>query len=54
MASSCVRGGLVWMLGKMSLLKEWSGIGPGCPGQWGVPIPGCVRKHVDVTLQDVV
>jgi len=31
MASSCIRGGLDWILGKMSLLKEWSGIGTGCP-----------------------
>ena len=32
MPSSCIRGGLDWILGKMSLLKEWSGIGTGCPG----------------------
>ena len=43
MASSCVRGGSVWILGKISLLKEWSGLGPGCPGS-GVPIPGGVQK----------
>jgi len=44
MASSCVRGGSDWILGKISLLKEWSGIGPGCPGQqWG-PHPGGVRR----------
>ena len=24
-----------WALGKMSSLEEWSGLGPGCPGQWG-------------------
>ena len=34
MASSCIRGGLGWILGKISLLKEWSGIGTGCPGRW--------------------
>jgi len=34
MASSCFRGGLDWILGKISLLKEWSGIGTGCPGKW--------------------
>jgi len=28
------QGGLDWMLGKISLLKEWSGIGTGCPGRW--------------------
>ena len=31
MASSCIRGGLDWILGKISLLQEWSGIGTGCP-----------------------
>ena len=34
MASSCARGGLDWILGNISLLKEWSGIGTGCPGRW--------------------
>jgi len=34
LASSCVRGGLDWILGKISLLKEWSGIRTGCPGKW--------------------
>ena len=34
LASSCIRGGLDWILGKISLLKEWSGIGTGCPGKW--------------------
>jgi len=28
------RGGLDWLLGKISLLKEWSGAGIGCPGRW--------------------
>jgi len=28
------QGGLDWILGKTSLLKEWSDIGTGCPGQW--------------------
>ena len=27
MASSCVRGGSVWILGNISSLKEWSGTG---------------------------
>jgi len=31
MASSCVRGSLDWILRKISLLKECSGIGTGCP-----------------------
>ena len=33
-ASSCIRGGLDWKLGEISLLREWSDIGPGCPGNW--------------------
>jgi len=33
-ASSCVRGGLDWIRGKIFVLKEWPGTGPGCPGQW--------------------
>ena len=37
MASSCTRGGLGRILGRISFLKEWSGTGPGCPGQWGSP-----------------
>jgi len=39
MASSSLRGGSDWILGKMSSLEEWSGIGPGCPGRWGSPHP---------------
>ena len=39
MASSCIRGGLDWISRKMSSLKEWSGTGPGCPGQWWGPRP---------------
>jgi len=38
-ASSCVRGGSDWILGKISSLQECSGVGPGCPGQWGSPHP---------------
>jgi len=34
MASSCIRGGSDWILAKISLLKEWSGIGTGCQGKW--------------------
>jgi len=26
MASSCTKGGLDWILGKISLLEEWSGL----------------------------
>ena len=42
MPSSCIRGVLDWILRKISLLKEWSDIGIGCPG--GVTIPGGVQK----------
>lgn len=34
MTSSCIRGGLYWILGKTSLWKELLSIGTGCPGQW--------------------
>jgi len=44
MASSCTRGGLDWILGKIFLLKEWSGIGTGCPGRWWSHHPGGVQK----------
>jgi len=39
MASSCIRGASDWVSGKMSLLTEWSGLGPGCPGQGWSPHP---------------
>ena len=46
-SSSCIRGGLDWILGKIYLLKKWSGIGPGCPGQWWSPHRGGVQKPCD-------
>jgi len=46
MASSCVRGGLDWVLGKIPLLKEWSDIETGCPGQWWSPHPWSYLKNV--------
>ena len=46
MASGCVRGGSDGTPGKISLLKEWSGLGPGCPGQWGSPHPWRGSKTV--------
>ena len=46
MTSSCIRAALDWIWGKMSLLKEWSGIGPGSPGQWWSPHPWRSSKHV--------
>jgi len=42
MASTCVRGGLDGILGKISLVKEWSGIEQAAQGSGGVPIPGGV------------
>jgi len=39
-------------LGKKSLLKEWSGIGTGCPGRWWSHQPRRCSKHV--ALQDMV
>jgi len=44
MASSCIRGGLDWLSGKISLLKEWSGIGRAAQGSGGVIIPASVHK----------
>jgi len=52
--ASCVMGGLDWILGKISLLKEWSGIGTGCPGKWWSHHPWRHSKHVDTALQDMV
>jgi len=46
MDSSCVRGGLGWILGKISLLKEWSGVGTGCPGKWWSHHPWRCSKNV--------
>jgi len=40
------RGDLDWILGKISLLKEWSGIGTGCPGK-------CWSLHPWGYLKDV-
>jgi len=43
-----LRGGLDWILGKISFLQEWSGLGPGCPGQWVSPHPWRSSKHVEM------
>lgn len=50
-ASSCARGGLDWILGKIPSWKEWSGTGP---GHGGITIPGDVKKCVNVALVNVV
>jgi len=55
MASSCIREGLDRILGKISLLKEWSGIGTDCPREVvESPALEAFKKHVDVALQDMV
>jgi len=33
---------------KNSLLKEWSGIGTGCPGKWWSPHPWSGSKNVQM------
>jgi len=39
----------------MSFLKEWSGLGRGCPGQWWSPRPlEGFKNRVDVALGDMV
>ena len=42
MAASCISDHLDWILGKISLLKEWSDVGTGHSG--GVAISGGVQK----------
>jgi len=49
MASGCVRGGLDWILEKISLVK---GIGVSCPGKWWSHHPW--RCSEDMALQDMV
>ena len=51
MASSCVRRGLDWTLGTISLLKGWSSIGTGCLEKWRSHHPWRCSKN---TLQDMV
>jgi len=46
MASSSVRGGLDWILGKISVLEESSGIGTNCPGKWWSHHPWRCSKNV--------
>ena len=43
MASSCSKGDLGWILGKISLLRGLSHIGIGCPGKW-LRYPGGIQK----------
>jgi len=55
MASGCIRGGLDWVLGKNSLLKEWSDIGNRLPREvLESPPLEVFRKRVDVALQGTV
>ena len=46
MASSCVRGGLEWILGNFTSLKGLSSIGTGCPGKGLSPHPWGYLKAV--------
>jgi len=36
----------ICILGKFSFLKEWSGIGTGCPGKWWSHHPWRCSKNV--------
>ena len=47
MASSCIRGGSGWILGRISSLKDWWGIGTGCPGKcWSHRPWRCSRNRL--------
>ena len=48
MGGNCLREGWDQILGKISLRKEWSGIGTGCPGQWGSHHPWRRSKTVQI------
>lgn len=50
-ASSCTRGGWLWVLGNISSQKERSGMGMGCPGSGGVTGPGGSQERTDVVLK---
>jgi len=55
MASGCIRGGLDWVLGKNSLLKERSDIGSRLPREVvESPSLELFKKRVDVALQGTV
>jgi len=40
------QGGIDWILAKISLLTEWSGIRTGCPGQWWSHHPWRASENV--------
>jgi len=54
MASSCVRGGLDWILGKISLLREWSDIGRLPTEVIESPSLEVFKKPADVALWGMV
>jgi len=51
MASSCTRGGLDWVSGNISSLKELSSTGTGSPES---PSLDVFKRYVDVALRDMV
>ncbi|KAK4808483.1 hypothetical protein QYF61_005800, partial [Mycteria americana] len=53
MASSCVRGGLDWILGKISSPKVLSIIGTGCPGKWLSDQPWKYLKDIWMRITQV-
>ena len=44
MASSCVRGGSDWILGKMSYWQSGQALDQAAQGSGGVPVPGGVQN----------
>jgi len=54
MSSSCARGGLDLILGKISSPKEWLSIATSYPGKWDeAPSLKVFRIYTDVVLRDI-
>jgi len=47
-ASSCARGGSVWILLKISSLKKCQCVGIGCPGRWLTHHPLKCSRNVQI------